>query len=772
MTGNQKEFQSAMNQGHSAAWDQMWEQAAEHYQRALSEFPENSQALTSMGLAFFEQQKFDEALKYYQKAAVVNPNDPIPVEKIARIFERTGKLQEAIKVFVSAADLYLKNKDVEKSIESWVRIITLEPEHIMARTRLAMIYERMGQKPKAINEYLATASLMQHSGNVSKAKQIVEYCLKLDPENTHAQQAYARLRGNQLLAKPIRPRGGTGPVRMAEVKKLEKPENLENKSMDPVLESNQKALVKLAAILFDRAEGDEPFEKPVTRRGISAITRGTGTLNPEKVDNTRISLYLGQAIDSQTKGDKLQAVKELESALNAGLNHPAAFYNLGYLLADKDPRKAARYLQKALKNYEFSLGAYLLLSKILFEEENYSEAVNAILHALSLADAATVPSDISEEIRQLYEPIIESQSQKKGEDDLKKIYANISNQINRPDWRQYLITARQQMPEQTEDSPAIPVAEMILETGSSTVVEALAHVRKLTKEGKYYSAIEEAYYALQYAPTYLPLHIQIGELLLEQGKTENAVNKFLIVANLYSLRGETSQGIRMLERIIRLAPLNVKILRRLIELHLDHGDTIQALENYLKLAEAHYQLAELDNAHEVYSEALSLALQTKTHRSWRVKILYKQADIDMQRLDLRKATRIFEQIRTLEPEDANARTRLVSLNFRLGQDNAAINELDSFVSLLENSGKRQSAVQFLNQMIEQLPDKLELRKRLADLYVRSGKNMEAVAQLDKIADLLMNAGNQHGAITMIKAIIALNPPNVEEYKRALQQMRE
>ena len=284
--------------------------------------------------------------------------------------------------------------------------------------------------------------------------------------------------------------------------------------------------------------------------------------------------------------------------------------------------------------------------------------------------------------------------------------------------------------------------------------------------------MEEAYYALQYAPTYLPLHIQIGELLLEQGKTDDAVNKFLIVANLYSLRGETSQGIRMLERIIKLAPLHVKILRRLIEMHLDHGDTIQALETYLKLAEAHYQLAELDNAHEVYSEALNLALQTKTHRSWRVKILYKQADIDMQRLDLRKAIRIFEQIRTLEPEDTNARTRLVNLNFRLGQDNAAINELDSFVSLLENNGKRQEAVKFLNNMIQQLPDKLELRKRLADLYVRSGKNTDAVAQLDKIADLLMNAGNQNGAITMIKAIIALNPPNIEEYRQALAQMRD
>ena len=114
MTGNQKEFQSEMNQGHSAAWDQMWEQAAKHYRRALTEFPDNSQALTSMGLALFELQKFDEAQRYYQKAAVINSNDPIPVEKIARIFERTGKLQEAIKVYIRSADLYLKKQGCRK----------------------------------------------------------------------------------------------------------------------------------------------------------------------------------------------------------------------------------------------------------------------------------------------------------------------------------------------------------------------------------------------------------------------------------------------------------------------------------------------------------------------------------------------------------------------------------------------------------------------------------------------------------------------------------
>jgi cytochrome c-type biogenesis protein CcmH/NrfG len=58
MTINQDAFQKAMNLGHSAAWDQMWDQAARYYRQALDLMPDNPKALTSLGLALFEMQFF------------------------------------------------------------------------------------------------------------------------------------------------------------------------------------------------------------------------------------------------------------------------------------------------------------------------------------------------------------------------------------------------------------------------------------------------------------------------------------------------------------------------------------------------------------------------------------------------------------------------------------------------------------------------------------------------------------------------------------------
>ena len=224
MAGRQDIFQEAMNKGHSAAWDQQWEQAVKYYRQALDEFPNNHGVLTSLGMAYFELKNFEEALKIYQKAGQISPEDPLTSEKIAQVCERLGRLQECIQASLKAADLFLKSRDTEKAVNNWMRILRLDPDHLGAHSRLAMIYERSGRKTDAVTEYLAMAAIMQQSGVVEKATQVVEYALKLQPANTKAAEALELLNSGKNLPKPIRPRGGTAPIMMGKVPGFETPE--------------------------------------------------------------------------------------------------------------------------------------------------------------------------------------------------------------------------------------------------------------------------------------------------------------------------------------------------------------------------------------------------------------------------------------------------------------------------------------------------------------------------------------------------------------------
>jgi tetratricopeptide (TPR) repeat protein len=114
MSGNVERYERAMNQGHNAAWDQMWDRAAQFYRQALAEIPNDPKAMTSLALALYETKQFAEALTCYQRAAEQSPEDPIPLEKVAELLERTGRADQAVEAFWSQRELYLEKPGCEQ----------------------------------------------------------------------------------------------------------------------------------------------------------------------------------------------------------------------------------------------------------------------------------------------------------------------------------------------------------------------------------------------------------------------------------------------------------------------------------------------------------------------------------------------------------------------------------------------------------------------------------------------------------------------------------
>ena len=771
MPGREDVFQKSMNEGHSAAWDQEWGKAAVAYRKALQEMPDNPKALNSLGLALFQQGNYEEALQIYKRAAQVSHQDPSPMEKLAQLLERTGHLKEAIEAAAKAAELFLNQRDVDKAIENWVRVTMLDPENVMAHSRLALAHERLGHKARAVTEYIAVASLVQRTGNIQKTAELVNKALQLNPESEEARQALAILRAGQLLPKPLRPKGATGPIAMAQVKQLDQPKKETDSGLDPIAEARQKALTRLAEILFEYSTDDGQAVQ--ARRGLQALMRGTGQLSMQSSEQTKVVMHLGQAIDAQTKNNENQAAEELEHALEAGFNHPALYYDLGLLRSKGDRLESAvRHLQHAVKHQDFGLAARLLMGQVNQKLGRLGPASLDYLEALKLADAMVVPAEQSDEIRQMYEPLIEAQATETDEVALKRLCDNVNEMLMRKNWRDQLYKAREQMPKSQDGDMPMPLAEVILQAQSSQVLESINYVHQLARAGQLRSAMEEAFHALTFAPTYLPLHTLMGELLVRENHTEEAIAKFNTIAEAYSVRGEATQAAKLLRRVLQLAPMDMVARQKLIDQLVSRGQMDDAIREYLELADIYYRLAELDMARKTYTTALRVVQQANADRNWNIHILQRMADIDMQRLDWKQAIRVYEQIRTLRPDDEGMRKNLIELSLRMGQPAQANAEIESYLTYLQSHGHSEQGIKFVEELLVERPNDVVLRRALAQLYQQAGRVEEAVAQLDSIAEAMLSGGKKEEAMVVINQILLMGPPNAEQYRQLLMQLQQ
>lgn len=776
MAGNQSHFNDLMNRGHSAAWDVEWEKAMAYYRQALDEFPQDTTALSYLASALFELERFDESLTYYQKVAETTPDDPLPQEKIAQILENQGNFAPAAETALRAAELHFARKDMDKAIENWSRSITLNPENIRARTRLALTYERSNRKPQAVAQYLAIASLMQHAGNKDRAVELVNHALKLAPDSNEAKQAQGLLRANQLLPKPAqRPArmSSTPAKRKTASESPLKPPLLEDsihgdtsKPEDPVTFAGKKALSALAELMFEQPDEEDTNG----RRSLSSIAMGTGPLSAARVERRQIVLHLTQAVDYQSRKKLHEAADQLENAVKAGLDHPAAYFDLGLLRFQSGKiEDAARQLQHAVGHPDYALAARILLGQAVRKLGRVKDGAIHFLEALKLADSAVIEKEFAPSLRQAYEPIIEAISHDSANQTHDKLSAAIESMLVRADWRDQMLRARRQLPAPQPGFPPSPLAELLTQAQSSQVLEIMTNIQHLARNGMHRLAMEEAFRALHFAPTFLPLHTFMGEILLQQDHVHEAITKFGVVARAYSIRGESHRAIDILRKIARLSPLDLNARRRLIEQLTASGQIEATIQEYLDLGDVYYRLAELDKARDTYEKALKVAQQSNLN-NWTAEILHHTADIDLQRLDWRRALRQFKQIQSINPEDTKATLNIVDLNFRLGLDTDALTALGNFVDFMNRRRKHQEVIQMLEDLLQIDPDRLAIRRTLAGQYQLAGRDEDAVAQWDEVGNRLLEENDRDGALQAIRAIIQLNPPNLADYQLLLREL--
>jgi tetratricopeptide (TPR) repeat protein len=216
--------------------------------------------------------------------------------------------------------------------------------------------------------------------------------------------------------------------------------------------------------------------------------------------------------------------------------------------------------------------------------------------------------------------------------------------------------------------------------------------------------------------------------------------------------------------------MDVTVRSRLINLLISRGAIDEALEEYLALGEAYFQLAQVNKALDKYNEALRLAPRASDERIWTVRLLHSIGDVCLQRVDWRQALKIYQRIKQISPYDERTCLSLTDLYYKMGQSRKGLAEIDALLGYLFKNKKFTKALAVLRDAVQMRPEEGPLRFRLAHACLSQGEKEEAVAELDALGDLQLRAGRAQQAIETIRSIIKINPSNVESYRQLLSQI--
>lgn len=755
MANDHTRYDEALRRGHSYSWDQRWSEAIAEFEVAADASANEPAVYAGLGMAYYEMGELDKALEYYKLASRYSRGDMIYLKHVADVQERLGQMNEAGQTYMALGEIQLRRRKLDEAVVNWLKAVSLEPNLLGAHQRLVAVYRRQGLTSNAVREYMIMAEIYSRRGDNELALKVCRLALELDPRNAEVMTAVEMIRQGEQLVPDDSSRLTLDHAISSEAKKAEIPTDLISPKHG-LLKTTRKVAQHLLA------------------QEILSDTDGVSTTNAsdDGVGSLKLDAFIAQALDYQTRDMFDEASDCFEKAIDGGLVSTAAHFCLGLIYnVQKKPSQAISELGQTTADVNFRAASYFAIGQAYQMRGDNDKAVENFVESLKYVDLNTVDSRVSDRVVEQYHYLVESLLS--GSEPVRRgrFITGLATFLAHDDWQANVTEARRRLNRISTEGQTLILGD-IFAAGSMQVLQSLYLSQEYAQLGKYDSAVEEAYRAIQLSPYYLAGHIQLAELMVMQDRIPIAVAKYLTIGDTYRVRGDIIGAIGNYERAVELSPLDLTNRARLIDVLTWHGQIDRAMEHYLVMGEVYYNLAEMEKARETYLAALNLTPKGSGQHQWRLRLLRSVADIDMQRLDWKRALTAYTEIDASMPNDQEVALNLIDLYFKVGQPERAVQRLDQFLGHLVSSGRSSEVVGILEGLVEQWPENEALVNRMTRLYIHQGRRQDAIALLDTLGEAQLNSGRTELAVRTIERILQLDPPNSTSYQKLLQRLEQ
>lgn len=726
MPAKRTAFHDALNKASNAAWDRRWDAAVREYRRALAESPDDASAHAGLALALRESSQLEAALSEYRLLVQLQASDPAPLAQVADLLERLDRKGDAVAAYSELADTFRAQKQMSKAVEAWRKASLLDPDRVAPHEQLAAAFAEAGHNAPAAREWLALARIAQRSGDTGRARECVERALALEADNLQAKFLLDELEGR-------------GPALSGQ------------SAASPVEQARRGALARLAASVLDDAT---PWRRDES---------GTATAGMESL--------LARAIDAQADGQAQEAIRLYEELVANGSSRPEVLFNLAILYQNSLRHDEAIALLKQTAHVpQFTVASHFALGQSYRAQDKVDDALDHYIQAMKIVDLLSVTRSQADQVIRLYQSLSDSYRAKGDDESARRFSATLLDFLSSKGWQDKVRDVREHIALAAVSGTPLSMQEVFEAPDSERVIELLRTSGELLRAGKLYAAGELAYEAIELAPNYLPAHMQVAEVAAASGRIAEALDKYDMLAETAEVRRDLPKALAFYRQALKLGPDDVTRRAKLIDVLMQSGQLAEALSEYEQIGRVLSATGQYQKAADAYAEGLRLATRAGVGGATALGLRRHLADAYLRVQDWDRALPLYQELQTRGADDLELRLALVELYLRVGRAAEAEGELErALEQAAANPGAARAA---LSGLAAEFSNHVMLQRQIARYYAATGDVPRAVETLDSLGERLLSSGRSEEAVVLIQDIIALNPPQVNDYRRLLFELRE
>lgn len=234
----------------------------------------------------------------------------------------------------------------------------------------------------------------------------------------------------------------------------------------------------------------------------------------------------------------------------------------------------------------------------------------------------------------------------------------------------------------------------------------------------------------------------LGEVFIRAGRpSQSTVVWFRNAGELFVQRGELRDAMRTYERILQFEPRNKDILIRLATIYADEHINDKAANVYGTLASLYDEEGLIDKVVYFYERLLECTPDNVEARE--------------------RLMQIYTDIVSNEPSNTQVRGRLSDCLILSGRlDEAAEHKMFLARGYFERN-MLDECYGVVCQILEVLPNHIDARRMLGDLYKRRDMNTEALTEYQEVVRLYRESGNETAAIDFQHKLVAMFPETTD-----------